>query len=82
VGVWVCGCVWVGGVWVDVCACVCVYVRMRCEWYERGRRPLCTNSVSQHTSIGSLSVEVTMYGAASCVTAIPSGFAAKTTTLH
>ena len=30
---------------------------------------------SQPTNIGSLSVEVTMYGDASCVTAIPNGFA-------
>ena len=66
---------------VCVCVCVCVCVKMRGSSVQRRVSPQLTMyvcaaaSVSQPTNIGSLSVEVTMYGDASCVTAIPNGFA-------
>ena len=66
---------------IAVCVCVCVCVKMRGWSVQRRVSPQLTMyvcaaaSVGQPTNIGSLSVEVTMYGDASCVTAIPNRFA-------
>ena len=63
---------------VCVCVCVCEDERMECAEESEHQLTMYVSaaaSVGQPTNIGSLSVEVTMYGDASCVTAIPNRFA-------